>query len=193
MTPSVVGKANKAIIGRVVAGIGGLLAATLSFGISIYQAGHKQEIPAVSPGTVVNAGRWNVTVNSSDITTQTPAGFPMVAGKKALVVHLTLENLTARSSNIYADTLKINNVADLQRPAFYLSRDREVLGNLEPAMPQAVSVVWEVPADMALPKMLELSIVGEKFKPKDNLYAAPGWFNPADVARVELPVTGNAS
>jgi hypothetical protein len=193
MKSSVVGKANKAIIGRVVAGIGGLLAATLSLGISVYQAGHKEEVATVAPGTQVNAGRWNVTVTSSAVSTQSPTGYPLLGGKKALIVNLTLENLTARSSNIYAETLKIDNVADLPRPNYYLPKDRELLGYLQPAIPETVAAVWEVPADMPLPKTLDLSIVGEKFKPKDNLYAAPGWFNPQDVARVSLPVEGNAS
>jgi hypothetical protein len=193
MKSSVIGKANKAIVGRVVAGIGGLLAASLSLGISIYQAGHQQDVASVPPGTTVNAGRWNVTVNSSSIATESPDGMRLADGKKALVVNLTLENLSATSSNIYSDAIKVDNIADLPRPQFYLSRDKEMLGDLQPMMPEAISAVWEVSADAPLPKTLSLSIVGYKFKPKDNLYAAPGWFNPADVAKVDLPIAGNAS
>ncbi|MEZ2224616.1 hypothetical protein [Rhizobium sp. RCC_161_2] len=190
MKSVVIRKARKAVWARVVAGIGGLLAATISLGISIYEAGHKDDVVTVAPGTTVNAGRWNVTVDSSDITNQTPDGMHLLDGQKALVVNLTLENLSAQSSNIYFETLKIANIADLPRPQFYLLRDKEMLGDLQPMIPEPISAVWQVPSTMLLPKALDISIVGTKFKPKDNLYAAPGWFDPENVARVELPITG---
>lgn len=191
MKSAMIGKARRAIVGRVAAGVGGLLAAAISLSISIYEAGHEDEVATIAPGTTVNAGRWNVTVNSSNVASQSPDGLRLLDGKKALVVNLTLENLTASSSNIYFDTLKIDNVADLDRPQFYLLRDEEVLGDLQPMIPEAVSAVWQVPADMPLPNALAISIVGSKFKPKDNLYAAPGWFNPEEVAKLDLPIKGN--
>ena len=62
MKESLFGKAHKALATKILAGIGGLLAAFLSFTLSIYQGRAASEIPRVAPGEVIDAGRWNVTV-----------------------------------------------------------------------------------------------------------------------------------
>lgn len=175
---------------RILAGAGGFLAAALSLGWSIYDVRNQEKAPLVSAGTVVDAGRWKVTLASSRIDITTPDGLKLLEGKKALVVDLTLENITAESSNIYYETLRLDNVPDAPTPQFFLVRDKDVLGDLQPLMPEAVAAVWQLPSNAVLPKTLDVSIIGSKFKPKDNLYAAPGWFNPKDVAKVELPIAG---
>ena len=40
----------------------------------------------------------------------------------------------------------------------------------------------------AAPAQAAFAVASKTYKPIDNLYGAPGWFNPAVVGRVELPV-----
>jgi len=190
MKESLFGKANRALTTKILAGIGGLLAAILSFTLSIYNSRTADEVPRVDPGKVIDAGRWNVTVTSASIAPQMPDGSHVSPGKKALVVDLVLENRSAESSNIYGDALKIENLPDLAKPLFYLTRDRALLWDMQPTMPEAVKAVWQVPQDQVLPKV-KLAVVGAIFKPRDNLYAAPGWFPTRPVATVDLPLAAS--
>ena len=188
MKESLFGKANRALTTKILAGIGGLLAAFLSFTLSIYQSRTAGEVPRVAPGKAIDAGRWNVTVTSAGVAPQMPDGSHVSPGKKTLVVDLILENRSAGSSNIYGDALKIENIPDLAKPLFYLTRDRALLWDVQPMMPERVTAVWQVPQDQALPAHVKLAVVGATFKPRDNLYAAPGWFPTRPVALVDLPL-----
>ena len=188
MSESLLGKANRTFATKILAGFGGLLAAFLSFTWSIYQSRTDGEVPRVDPGKVIDAGRWNVTVTSASLAEQMPDGSHVSPGKKALVVDLTLENRSAESSNLYRDVLKIEIIADAAKPQFYLMRDRALLWDVQPMMPEQVKAVWQVPQEQALPPQVKLAVVGALFKPRDNLYAAPGWFPTRPVAVVDLPL-----
>jgi hypothetical protein len=188
MSESLLGKANRAVATKILAGIGGLLAACLSFAWSIYQNRTEGEVPKVAVGKVIDAGRWNVTATSASLADKMPDGSHVSPGKKALVVDLVLENRSAESSNIYRDVLKIENVANADKPQFYLMRDRALLWDVQPMMPEPVKAIWQVPQELVLPAHLKLAVVGANFKPKDNLYAAPGWFPTKPVAVVDLPI-----
>lgn len=192
MKESLFGKANRAFTTKILAGIGGLLAAALSFTYSIYQGQVAGEVPKADPGKVVDAGRWNVTATSASLAEKMPDGSHVSPGKKALVVDFVLENRSAESSNIYRDVLKIENVADADKPQFYLMRDRALLWDVQPLMPEQVQAVWQVPREMVLPGHLKLAVVGAIFKPRDNLYAAPGWFPTKPVAVVDLPLASGS-
>ncbi|WP_113405321.1 hypothetical protein [Rhizobium sp. SYY.PMSO] len=189
MKQSAIRKANKALYTRIVAGVGGLLAGALSLGLSIYETRTGAEVEQVASGTAVNTGQWKVTLVSANTADQTPDGLHVADGKKVLTIDLTLENLTAESSNLYRDTLKLENIPNAPIPQFYLPRDRDVLWDLQPRMPEVVKAAWELPASQKLPDIVKVTIVGTTYKAKDNLYAAPGWFNPTDVARVDLPLS----
>lgn len=191
MKESLVGKANRVLATKILAGIGGLLAAFLSFTLSIYQGRAASEIPKVPRGKVIEAGRWNVTVMGARLAGEMPDGSRVSPGKKALVVELTLENRSGESSNIYGDVLKIENVPDVSKPQFYLMRDRELLWDVQPMMPEQVKVVWQLPQDQAPPPQVRLAVIGAIFKPRDNLYAAPGWFPTKPVATVDLPLASS--
>ena len=95
-----------------------------------------------------------------------PDGSHVAPGKKALVVELTLENRSGESSNIYGDVLKVENVPDLSKPYFYLTRDRELLWDVQPMMPERVRAVWQVPQDQPLPPQVRLAVSGAIFKPR---------------------------
>lgn len=186
-------KANKGLATRIVAGIGGFLAAAISLGVSIYETRNAGNVPRVVAGTVIETGRWNVTFHSAGLAAEMPDGTRLPEGKIALVLGVTLENRSAETSNVYGDTVKLENLSEAQRPQFYLERDREILRDLQPMMPEPVKMVWQLPTGRELPDSIEISVAGAVFKAQDNLYAAPGWFPAGPVAWLELPLgDGNA-
>lgn len=187
MKSGILKNAGKTARMRAVAGIGGFLATVLSLGLSIYQSRNADIVAHVAPGTRVDANRWGVTPHSARIAREMPDGSRIADGKRALVLDLTLENLSSESSNVYGDALTLLNIADPPRPQFFLVRDRDILSDLQPAMPEEVKVVWEIPAAQAVPPSLDVAIIGATYKRKDNLYAAPGWFPGTEVARTSLP------
>ncbi|MGP4691191.1 hypothetical protein [Agrobacterium cavarae] len=178
---------------KLIAGAGGLVAAGLSLGYSMYERRESELVPVVEAKKTIDAGRWQVALESARIIALTPNGLKVTPGKQAVAVEMRLENLSAESSNIYGDLIKLDNIKDAPRPAFYLDRDRDLLGDLQPVMPEMVTAVWELPADGAVPSSLDLSVQGEAFRPRDNLYAAPGWSPKGPVAKVVLPLSVGAS
>lgn len=186
-------QARRGRLRKLIAGAGGLVAAGLSLGYSMYERRESELVPVVEAKKTIDAGRWQVALESARIIALTPNGLKVTPRKQAVAVEMRLENLSAESSNIYGDLIKLDNIKDAPRPAFYLFRDRDLLGDLQPVMPEMVTAVWELPADAPVPSSLDLSVQGEAFRPRDNLYAAPGWFAKGPVAKVVLPLSGGAS
>lgn len=181
-------KTNKAMLTKLLAGIGGLLAAAISLGYSLYEKRQAEIIPQVAIATPVDAGRWKVSLSAGVIGGEMPNGSHIAPGKQVVAIDMVLENLSAESSNIYRDLIRLQNIPNAPKPQFYLMRDKDILWDMQPMMPEAVKAVWQVPADLTLPKELKVKVEGEKFKPRDNLYAAPGWFSAGSVAQVTLPL-----
>ncbi|ANV23753.1 hypothetical protein [Agrobacterium pusense] len=175
-------------LAKLLAGAGGLLAATVSLGYSLYEKRESEIVPQVEVSTPVGAGRWKMSVTAGSIVTVMPNGGKISPGKKAIALDMILENVSSESSNLYADLIKITNVSDAARPQYYLKRDRAILWDLHPRMPEAVTAVWEVSDSQTLPYSLQLRVEGAVFKPRDNLYAAPGWFPSGSVAEIRLPL-----
>ncbi|WP_313606806.1 hypothetical protein [Rhizobium sp.] len=177
---------------KLLTGAGGFVAAAISLGYSLYEQRKAEVVPVVAIGASVDAGRWEVAVFASGIASTMPNGARVSPGKQAIAVNMMLENISAESSNLYGELIKLSNVADAPKPQYYLTRDRAILWDLQPRIPEAVTAVWEVPAELELPTVLHLHIDGSHFKPRDNLYAAPGWFSSGSVAEVSLPLDGAA-
>jgi hypothetical protein len=169
------------------AAAGALTAAAVSLGYSVYQQ-RVQIVPQVEVATSVEAGRWKVTVSGSTFGSTLPNGLTVSHDKRAITVEMTLENISSQSSNLYGDLIVLANVPDAPRPQYYLVRDQAILWDLQPRMPEKVAAVWEVPAEMDRPEDLALEVEGSFFKPRDNLYAAPGWFPSGVVGRIDLPL-----
>jgi len=187
MTSSQSQHTRKAFTAKLLAGIGGFAAAALSIGLSLYEARTAGEVVSVSPGASVDSGQWSVTLYSAKMASEMPDGSRIPEGRKAVIVEAALENLTAESSNLYRKTVR-PDFAEVPEPQFYLTRDRTVLWDLQPLMPEKIEIAWQVPASQQLPEKLSFAIAGTIYKAKDNLYAAPGWFPSSDVAKVELPL-----
>ncbi|WEK04513.1 MAG: hypothetical protein P0Y65_20445 [Candidatus Devosia phytovorans] len=165
------------------------MAAAVSLGYSVYQQSIGSIVPRVEVATPVEAGRWTVAILGSSFGSTLPNGLTVAPDKRAIIVDMTLENISSESSNLYGDLIVLANVADAPKPQYYLVRDHAILWDLQPRMPETVAAVWEVPAAMDRPEGLEIHIEGSFFKPRDNLYAAPGWFPAGVVAKMDLPLT----
>lgn len=179
---------GKTWLTRLVAGAGGLLAAALSLGYSLYEQRESDLVRQVQANTSLEAGRWKVLVTGSRVSASTPDGLQISKGKRAILVNMILENISAESSNLYGTLIRIANMPDVPRPQYYLVRDRAILWDLQPRMPELVVAVWEFPETSQLPDVLKLQVEGERFKPRDNLYSAPGWFPAGAVATMSLPL-----
>lgn len=174
---------------KLLAAVGGVSAALLSLGYSVSQQKVATAVPQVDVGTPISAGRWTLSVLKAQVTSELPNGLAVSPDKRALVVEMSLENISSESSNLYGDLLVLSDIPDLPKPDFYLLRDRSILWDLQPRMPETVAAVWEVPVDLRLPETLTVHVQGAAFKPRDNLYAAPGWFPTGNVAEVVFPLS----
>lgn len=186
-------KTSKAWLTKVLAGIGGLLAAGLSLGYSLYERREADVIPQVEVAVPIEAGRWKVSITGGAIAAAMPNAGRVSPGKKAIAVDMVLENMSSQSSNLYGDLIRLADISEASRPQYYLRRDRAILWDLQPRLPETVTAVWEVPATLALPDVLRLRVEGALFKPRDNLYAAPGWFPSGSIAEVRLPLNAKPS
>lgn len=182
-------KSDSALVKKIFTSLGGLVAAGVAFGYSLYESREESLVPNVQVNIPVNAGRWQVTLISAKKTSLRPDGTRIGPGMQAILLEMVLQNRSGESSNIYGDLLKLRNLKNASRPQFYLDRDRESLGDLQPMMPERVTAMWEAPEAIPLPKKLEVAVEGDVFKRRDNLYAAPGWFPSGAVAHLELALS----
>jgi hypothetical protein len=174
---------------RLTIGIGGLLALGLTTAQNVADAISPPAVPVVAPGRPIAAGRWQVTLYEAGLThDKRPDGYRGRAGTKALTVDLDLANRSSESSNAFSRILSVDPpIAGLSpMPTAYLLRDGAILGDLQPGLPERIRMVWELPDAAPVPETLRLVVIGETFKPRDNLLAAPGWFNPKPAATVTL-------
>lgn len=181
-------KARKGWRTKLLAAVGGVSAALISLGYSVSQQGMPKTVPQVEIATPIEAGRWEVSVLKASFGSTLPSGMTLSPDKKAIIVEMTLENISSESSNLYGDLIKLADVPDAPKPTYYLLRDRSILWDLQPRMSETVAAVWELPADTARPEELRLQVEGVTYKPRDNLYAAPGWFPAGAVAELTLPL-----
>ncbi|WP_439499839.1 hypothetical protein [Bosea sp. (in: a-proteobacteria)] len=187
---------RRTLFTRLMAGIGGLLALGLTTMQTILGAMPSDSLPAITPGESVDSGRWRVAVLAASVTRdKRPDGYRGRSGTKSLVVELDLLNQTSETSNVVSRILAVDPpIAGIEaQPTFYLMRDHSILGALHPGLPERVKVVWAIPEETVPPTTLRLTITGETFKPRDNLLAAPGWFNPKVIGAVSLPLRAEAS
>jgi hypothetical protein len=143
----------------------------------------------LGPGEWVDTAQWRVRplrAWTGDRCPLAPAGLP-APPERCLSVEVELTNLTRASSNDLADALTVVDppLPAATRPELMLARDRGVLFQLHPRMPERVVVSWKLPAGRH-PRAATLVIRGKRFKERDNLIGGEGWFDPKPVAEVRL-------
>lgn len=173
-----------------VAGVGGTMAAAVSFAMTVYDAANPEPAPVVAPGQPVDAGRWIVTIQGARTGTVPPTGVLPIPPKRLVMVDLDLDNRSAETSNVFYRILSFDPPApELADPTFYLARDKWIAGGVNPGMPERLVAAWEWPDDQPLPGSLRIRITNQIHKRRDNLYGAPGWFDRDTAAVVEVSVT----
>ena len=175
---------------RVTIGVGGAAAVLLSLGQHLFDRHEKSEVVTLPVGAPVEAGEWLVTLYGASIRTTTPDGRQLRNGQRAIIVATEMTNRTGSTSTDFYSLLRLDAPPSTSplRPTLYLARDKELLTQLQPGLAESVDVAWILPADQPPPASLTLSVMAKTFKPRDNLYAAPGWFNEHVVGTVNFPI-----
>lgn len=182
---------RRQLVTKVVGGLGAGIASMLSLGLAAYALARPEPVPVVGPDAAVDSGRWRIAVSGARFVPARPEGATYLDRSDSLQVELEVANLTAASDNTYARVLKSDPPlpAEAGEPTFMLARDKSIAGALHPDMPEALVAYWRWPAGLAVPEQLSFDISGEYYKPRDNLYGAPGWFPTAQpAAKIVVPV-----
>lgn len=176
---------------RVTAGIGGIAAILAGWGIGLFESRVKPPPPTFIAGQPITAGEWALRLDRASLSDRLPDG-QMVSspGRKAIVLYLQATNRTASTSNSIVQAIKLDTpVRGVdERPIPYLQRDHAIMTDLQPALPEDVALVWTYPADGPMPRSLRFAVAASNFKPFDNLYAQPGWFDPHTIGVIDVPL-----
>lgn len=172
-----------------IAGLGGLAASAFSFSLAVYKAAHPPRIPEAAAGEQIETGRWLVTLRSARNGAVPPTGVPPWKPTRLVMVDMDVVNRSAAPSNLLSRIVSIEGLqSGAQLPTAYLDRDKGFAGYLNPDMPERVTLAWEWPENDPVPQTLKLTVNGQIYKLRDNLYGASGWYDGDAVAAVELPV-----
>ncbi|WP_244667196.1 hypothetical protein [Xanthomonas sp. D-109] len=189
------GLASKASLGqwrtRMLAGIGGIAAIVVGWGIGLFEAKEVPVPPALQAGKDVAAGEWSLRFDHVETSDRLPNGDSLSRdGRKAIVLYLQATNRTTQTSGslVQAVALKAPPRGADARPTAYLVRDRAATTELQPGLPEQIALVWTYPATEQVAGRLRFDITARTFKAFDNLYAQPLWTDPHPVGVVELPL-----
>ncbi|KOF17346.1 hypothetical protein AC244_17575 [Ensifer adhaerens] len=185
-------KLKRRLPAMLVTGIGGMVAAAVSFATAVYEAANPAPVELVKKDEPIDTGRWLVTINNASMAAVPPTGTKPVDAKRFLTVDLELDNRSAATSNAFMRLISIEMLPSIKlpEPVYYLARDKWIASAINPGMPEKVIAVWEWPEGSPSPKALRFSVAKQIYKPRDNLYGAPGWFEDGKAAIVEMAVSG---
>ncbi|KAB7767357.1 hypothetical protein [Xanthomonas sp. LMG 12461] len=173
------------------AGVGGIAAIVVGWGIGLFEAKEVPVPPALQAGKDVAAGEWSLRFDHVETSDRLPDGEVVSRdGRKAIVLYLQATNRTAQTSGslVQAVALKTPPRGADARPTAYLLRDRAATTELQPGLPEQVALVWTYPATEQVAGRVRFDITARTFKAFDNLYAQPLWTDPHPVGVVELPL-----
>jgi hypothetical protein len=144
------------------------------------------DLPADQP---IDAGQWRVLPIRAYFSANGPYGAPLKPEQQALVLEVGMTNRTAESTKDYFDVFALAaGAASNEQPFVVLARDSTLSPDLHPGMPERMAYVWALARDASIPARISLSVTAKIFKPRDNLYGTPGWFNPHVVGTFSLAI-----
>jgi hypothetical protein len=145
--------------------------------------------PQLPLDAAIDAGRWRLKPVRAYVSRAKIYGVPLKPGQKALVLEADMTNRTAQSDKAYFNVFTPDGLALPDGlPMVALTRDSTLTPELHPGMTERMAYVWPLAGDAVVPASLGFGITAEIFKPRDNLYGTPGWFNPTRLGTVALPV-----
>ena len=173
-----------------VAGIGTAAAIAVAGVLGAFAARH-EPLPVLAPASRIDTGEWQVRPLKAYVSAEKYVyGTLLKPGGKALVLELEMTNRTAKSTKDYFDLLQLGQatIDPATKPFIALTRDSTMSPELHPGMPERMAYIWQLPDGAAAPASFDLTVIGKTYKPRDNLYGLPGWFNPAPVGTMTIPV-----
>ena len=172
----------------VTAGAGTIAALLVAGLLGAFVALPKPAVPDLPADQPIEAGQWWVTPVRAYRVAGDVYGVPLRPGQQAVVLEADLINRTAQSTKDYFDAIGlVDRIGqDGGKPSVALTRDSILSPDLHPAMPERMAYVWALPSEAKLPDRLSFAVSAKTYKPRDNLYGAPGWFNPHEVGTFTL-------
>ena len=174
----------------VFAGIGTAAAIAVANVLGAFGARH-EPLPVLAPGNQVETGQWLLKpLKAYAAEGGNLYGVPLKPGAEALVFEVEMTNRTAKSSKDYFDVLQANQatIDPAVKPFIVLTRDSTLSPELHPGMPERMAYIWQLPDGSVPPTSLDRAVIRKTYKPRDNLYGLPGWFNPTPVGTLTMPV-----
>ncbi|RWO97730.1 MAG: hypothetical protein EOQ98_17595 [Mesorhizobium sp.] len=157
--------------------------------MTLYEAAHPPKVPVVQAGQQIDTGRWFVTLLTARVGTVPPTGVPPSQPVQLLMVDLDVVNRSATPNNVLYRVVTLGAPAlKLPMPTAFLDRDKYLAGYFNPNMPERTTMAWEWPAGVPVPDKVTITVTGQIYKLRDNLYGASGWYDRDPVATVDLPV-----
>jgi len=172
------------------AGIGTAAAIAVAGVLGAFGARHAQ-VPVLAPAGPIETGQWLLQPVKAYVSGEKYIyGTLHKPGTKALVFEVDLTNRTAKSTKDYFDLLQPTRppLDPATKPYIVLTRDETLSPELHPGMPERMAYIWDLPEGAAAPASLDLKVMSKIYKQRDNLYGLPGWFNPAPVGTLTVPV-----
>jgi len=142
-------------------------------------------LPQAQVGSPLALGRVELTPLSLQLR---PA--PTSDAPPLLVLSAQVENVTGETQSApfgYPPRLVVieADTAAFDHPDITLLRDRQPLRELQPRMPEAVEIAWQVPKGWQ-PGELSLTFFRQAFKLKDNLYGRSNWLGYSAAAHMAV-------
>lgn len=182
--------ARSKIQSRITAGAGTIAALFVAGVMGAFGALPAHGPPQLPPDAVIDAGRWRLQPVRAYVSHAGVHGVPLKPGQKALVLEVDMTNRTAQSDKGYFNVFTPDGIVlPDSSPMIVLTRDSTMTPELHPGMTERMAYVWPLAGDATVPANLAFGVTAEIFKPRDNLYGAPGWYNPYRLGTVTLPVT----
>ena len=167
--------------------VAAILAANL---LGAFGALPEPEVPVFAAGQEIETGQWRIIPLRAFVTDQPAYNAPVLEGQKVLVLEVELTNRTAASTKDYFTLFQpgLQFGEESETPFVMLTRDPTMSPELHPAMKERMAYVWALPATAALSGEISFSVSTKTYKPIDNLYGVPGWYNRRELGRLVLPV-----
>ncbi|WP_420137277.1 hypothetical protein [Sphingomonas sp.] len=177
---------------RVTTGVGGIAAVVAGWGIGLFELKTTPPPPGLAAAKPVDAGEWTLRLDGVSVSDRMPDGGRIIGSdRKAIILHLQATNRTGMTSNSFVRAIHLDTpIRGIDaHPTPFLQRDRVATGELQPALPEDMTLVWTYPAGEPVPAKLRFSIDARSYRDFDNLYAQPGWFDPQKIGVIELPLS----
>lgn len=172
------------------AGLGSFAALALAFAMGAFEAAEKPELPQITAGQSMEAGKWLIKPLKMWTTDQKIYGVTPKDGQRAVVLEVELMNRTIESDRGYYSTFQwpAEIAPKIDQPMIYLTRDETMSPGLQPGMPEKMAYVWLLPSDVAIGSEIDLAIEAWGFKYRNNLTGTPGWWSKNIVGSLHMPL-----